>query len=121
MEVHFAIDVIGLVPAAGVPPRRSLAGMCRNITTLRGLEPVATDEEIRAAALQYVRKVGGVQKPTEATAAAIDEAVRRIAEATAVLLEQLPARRQPPPTLPPLRRPAVRARLGLDPSSGPTG
>ena len=88
--------------------------MCRNITTLRGLEPAATPDEIRAAALQYVRKVGGVQKPTEATAAAIDEAVRAIAAATTTLLAQLPERRQPPPTVPPLRRPAVRARLGLD-------
>jgi hypothetical protein len=88
--------------------------MCRNITTLRGLEPAATDEEIRAAALQYVRKVSGVQKPTEATAAAIAEAVRDIAQATTTLLAQLPERRQPPPTVPPLRRPAVRARLGLD-------
>ena len=88
--------------------------MCRNITTLRGLEPAATDDEIRAAALQYVRKISGVQRPTEATATAIEEAVRTIAAASATLLEQLPARRQPPPTLPPLRRPAVRARLGLD-------
>jgi hypothetical protein len=88
--------------------------MCRNITTLRGLEPAATDDEIRAAALQYVRKISGVQKPTEATIGAIDAAVRDIAAATATLLAQLPDRRQPPPTLPPLRRPAVRARLGLD-------
>ena len=93
--------------------------MCRNITTLRGLEPAATDDEIRAAALQYVRKISGVQKPTEATAAAIEDAVRRIAEATGDLLAQLPARRQPPPTLPPLRRPAVRARLGLDGPGAP--
>jgi hypothetical protein len=88
--------------------------MWPNLTTLRGLEPAATDEEIRAAALQYVRKVSGVQKPTEATAAAIAEAVRDIAQATTTLLAQLPERRQPPPTVPPLRRPAVRARLGLD-------
>ena len=88
--------------------------MCRNITTLRGLEPAATDDEIRAAALQYVRKISGVQKPTETTVAAIEEAVRSIAAATTTLLQQLPDRRQPPPTLPPLRRPAVRARLGLD-------
>lgn len=88
--------------------------MCRNITTLRGLDPAATPDEIRAAALQYVRKVSGVQKPTDATAAAIDAAVHRIATATTTLLEQLPERRQPPPTVPPLRRPAVRARLGLD-------
>ena len=87
--------------------------MCRNITTLRGLEPAATPTEIEAAALQYVRKVSGVQKPTDATAAAVAEAVRQIAAATTTLLEQLPARKQPPPTVPPLRRPEVRARLGL--------
>lgn len=88
--------------------------MCRNITTLRGLEPPATTTEIEAAALQYVRKISGVQKPSEATAAAVAEAVRQVAAATAQLLEQLPPRKQPPPTVPPLRRPAVRARLGLD-------
>ena len=88
--------------------------MCRNITTLRGLEPSATPEEIEAAALQYVRKISGVQKPTPATADAIDTAVRDIAAATTELLSHLPPRKQPPPTLPPLRRPAVRARLGLD-------
>ena len=86
--------------------------MCRNITTLRGLEPVATPEEIEAAARQYVRKVGGIQAPSDRTAAAVELAVRRIADATAELLSALPARRQPPPTLPPLRRPSVRARLG---------
>ena len=87
--------------------------MCRNITTLRGLEPAATPTEIEAAALQYVRKVSGVQKPTPATAEAVAEAVRQIAAATATLLDQLPPRKQPPPTVPPLRRPEVRARLGL--------
>jgi hypothetical protein len=88
--------------------------MCRNITTLRGLEPAATDEEIRAAALQYVRKVSGVQKPSAATSSAIDAAVERIAVATTELLRGLPPRQQPPTTVPPLRRPSVRARLGLD-------
>jgi hypothetical protein len=88
--------------------------MCRNITTLRGLEPPATVDEVEAAARQYVRKVSGVQQPSEATAAAIDAAVRDIAASTSALLAQLPPRRQPPPSLPPLRRPEVRARLGLD-------
>jgi hypothetical protein len=88
--------------------------MCRNITTLRGLEPVATDEEIHAAAVQYVRKVSGVLKPTEATAPAFDAAVAKIAAATGELLSTLPPRKQPPPTVPPLRRPDVRARLGLN-------
>lgn len=93
--------------------------MCRNITTLRGLEPPATSTEIEAAALQYVRKVSGVQKPSEANAAAVAEAVRQVAAATANLLEQLPPRKQPPSTVPPLRRPSVRARLGLD-GAGPS-
>ena len=87
--------------------------MCRNITTLRGLEPEATDDEVRAAAVQYVRKVSGVQKPTEGTAAAFERAVADITAATAALLRDLPPRRQPPTTVPPLRRPEVRARLGL--------
>jgi hypothetical protein len=81
--------------------------MCRNITTLRGLEPPATPEETQAAALQYVRKVGGIQKPTTATEAAIDRAVQRVAAATADLLAELPPRRQPPTTVPPLRRRAI--------------
>jgi len=85
--------------------------MCRNITTLRGLEPEATDEEIEAAARQYVRKVSGVQKPTPATAEAFEAAVRDVTAATSALLRHLPPRRQPPTTVPPLRRPEVRARL----------
>jgi hypothetical protein len=78
--------------------------MCRNITTLRGLEPPPTAEEIEAAARQYVRKVSGVQSTSANTGAAFEEAVRRVTEATTDLLDDLPARRQPPPTLPPLRR-----------------
>jgi hypothetical protein len=78
--------------------------MCRNITTLRGLEPVATPEEIEAAARQYVRKVSGVQKPSAATVVAFEHAVAAVTLATTELLGELPPRRQPPPTLPPLRR-----------------
>jgi len=83
--------------------------MCRNITTLRGLEPAATDEEIEAAARQFVRKVSGVQKTSDRTEAAFEKAVRRITLATEELLAQLPPRQSPPPTLPPLRRIAARA------------
>jgi hypothetical protein len=79
--------------------------MCRNITTLRGLEPEATAEEIEAAARQFVRKVSGVQATSPTTEAAFEKAVRTVTTATAQLLSELPARRQPPPTLPPLRRP----------------
>jgi hypothetical protein len=87
--------------------------MCRNITTLRGLEPAATAEEIEAAARQYVRKVSGVAKPTPATEAAFEIAVGKVTAATSELLLGLPPRKQPPSTIPPLRRPEVRARMGL--------
>jgi hypothetical protein len=86
-----------------------LACMCRNITTLRGLEPVATPEEIEAAARQYVRKVSGVQKTSDKTEEAFERAVHLITHATTDLLAQLPERRQPPPTLPPMRRKAAAA------------
>jgi hypothetical protein len=93
-------------------PWPKIAGMCRNITTLRGLEPPATAEEIEAAARQYVRKVSGVTRPSAATEAAFEQAVATIARATAEVLRELPERRQPPKALPPLRRPEVRARMG---------
>ena len=89
--------------------------MCRNITELRGLQPPATATEIEAAALQYVRKVTGVTKPTGLVGDQMTAAAREIAAITSGLLERLPPRRVPPPTLPPLRRPAVRERLGLGP------
>jgi hypothetical protein len=85
--------------------------MCRNITTLRGLEPPATSEEIEAAARQYVRKVSGVTRATPATEEVFEQAVATIARATAEVLHDLPPRRQPPKADPPLRRPEVRARL----------
>lgn len=78
--------------------------MCRNITTLRGLEPVATDDEIEAAARQYARKVSGVQKTSAATEDAFERAVALIADATADLIHALPARKVAPRTEPPLRR-----------------
>jgi hypothetical protein len=83
--------------------------MCRNITTLRGLEPVATPQEIEAAARQYVRKISGVQSTSPQTEEAFEKAVRRVTKATAELIEGLPPRKQPPPTLPPLRRIAAKA------------
>jgi hypothetical protein len=85
--------------------------MCRNITELRGLEPSATAEEIEAAARQYVRKVSGITRPTEANAEAFETAVAEVTATTSRLLGVLPQRRQPPKTVPPLRRPEVRARL----------
>jgi hypothetical protein len=85
--------------------------MCRNITTLRGLEPSATPEEIEAAARQYVRKVSGVHKTSAATEEPFEAAVRRVAAVTAELLAALPPRKVPPTTEPPLRRLATR-RVG---------
>lgn len=82
--------------------------MCRNITALRGLEPPATADEIQAAAVQYVRKVTGITKVTDVTRESFDAAV---AAATAQVLDDLPQRRNPPATLPPLRREEVAARV----------
>jgi hypothetical protein len=93
---------------------RTVVGMCRNITVLRGLEPAATPEEIQAAALQYVRKVTGVGSLSATTRGPIERAAAEVARITATLLEEMPDRRVPPQTIPPLRRPEVRARLGLD-------
>jgi hypothetical protein len=89
--------------------------MCRNITELRGLQPPATRDEIEAAARQYVRKVTGIAKPNAMLAVQIDAAAIEIATITERLLANVPPRRQPPPTVPPLRRPDVRKRLGLEP------
>jgi len=82
--------------------------MCRNITTLRGLEPEATAGEIEAAVRQFVRKVSGVQSGSTRTDAAVERAVQSIVDATTDLLGELPPRRQPPRTLPPLRRLAAK-------------
>ena len=63
--------------------------MCRNIRTLHNFEPPATDDEIRASALQYVRKVSGATKPSQANAEAFDRAVDEIAHVTRHLLDEL--------------------------------
>ena len=63
--------------------------MCRNIRQLHNFEPPATSDEVRAAALQYVRKVSGSTKPSAANQAAFDEAVAEVAHATQHLLEHL--------------------------------
>ncbi|MCV7441938.1 DUF2277 family protein [Mycobacterium paraense] len=85
--------------------------MCRNITELRGLQPAATPEEIAAAARQYVRKVSGITHPSAANVEAFEAAIAEVTETTTRLLAALPPRRQPPKTVPPLRRPEVVARL----------
>jgi hypothetical protein len=63
--------------------------MCRNIRPLFNFEPPATDEEVRAAALQYVRKISGFTKPSQANAEAFERAVDRVAEVSAELMAEL--------------------------------
>jgi hypothetical protein len=92
--------------------------VCRNILELRGLDPPASDDEIEAAARQYVRKISGIRQPSDAVLdAGYEDAVAEIARVSAELLRALPPRRQPPKVDPPLRRPEVRSRLGLPPRS----
>ena len=63
--------------------------MCRNIRTLYNFEPPATDEEVRSAALQYVRKISGFTKPSQANAEAFERAVDEVAHASEHLLAAL--------------------------------
>lgn len=63
--------------------------MCRNIRPLHNFAPPATDDEVGAAALQYVRKVSGATRPSQANQAAFDRAVAEVAHATRHLLEEL--------------------------------
>lgn len=63
--------------------------MCRNIKTLFNFEPPATDEEVRAASLQFVRKICGFTRPSKANEAAFNLAVEQVSEAARVLLDSL--------------------------------
>ncbi|HWX75674.1 MAG TPA: DUF2277 domain-containing protein [Solirubrobacteraceae bacterium] len=63
--------------------------MCRNIRTLYNFEPGATEEEIRGAALQYVRKISGFTKPSQANVLAFERAVEEVARVSAELLDEL--------------------------------
>jgi hypothetical protein len=63
--------------------------MCRNIRTLHNFEPPATDDEVRASALQYVRKISGFTKPSQANAEAFEQAVDAVAGVSRQLLDQL--------------------------------
>jgi hypothetical protein len=63
--------------------------MCRNIRTLHNFEPQATEDEIRASALQYVRKISGFSKPSQANAEAFERAVDDVAAVSARLLDEL--------------------------------
>jgi len=63
--------------------------MCRNIRTLYNFDPPASEEEVEAAALQYVRKISGFTKPSQANAEAFEEAVADVAEISSRLLDRL--------------------------------
>ena len=63
--------------------------MCRNIRTLHNFQPPATDDEIRASALQFVRKLSGFTRPSKANAAVFDHAVERVTEVAHELLHSL--------------------------------
>ncbi len=90
-----------------------MVGHVPDITTLRGLEPAATPDEIEAAARQYVRKVSGVQQTSAATEAAFERAVAIVTTATRELISELPPRKVPPRTEPPLRRLERSARRAV--------
>jgi hypothetical protein len=69
--------------------------MCRNIRVLHNFAPPATEEEVRAAALQYVRKVSGTTRPSAANAEAFEAAVEQVADATRALLERMVTKAPP--------------------------
>jgi hypothetical protein len=69
--------------------RREVSGVCRNIRTLYNFEPLATEDEIRAAALQFVRKISGFATPSAANKAAFNRAVDEVARASSTLLVSL--------------------------------
>jgi hypothetical protein len=69
--------------------------MCRNIRVLHNFQPPATEPEIQASALQYVRKVSGTNKPSTANAEAFQEAVEAVADATRTLLERMVTKAPP--------------------------
>jgi hypothetical protein len=71
------------------PLQRCVSGMCRNIRPLFNFEPPTTDDEIRAAALQFVRKVSGFTKPSRVNATIFEQAVREISQIARVLIDSL--------------------------------
>jgi hypothetical protein len=85
------MDAILFPPRHAVNPGcgATLQDMCRNIRTLHNFEPPASEEEIQASALQYVRKISGSTKPSQANAEAFDRAVEAVAATTRELLDSL--------------------------------
>lgn len=70
----------------------SVLAMCRSIKTLRGIDDGPTEEEIQAAALQFVRKISGYRKPSQANQKVFDRAVREISKSSTKLLDELVVR-----------------------------
>jgi len=97
--------------------------MCRNIRILNNFEPPATEDEIEAAALQYVRKVSGMTRPAAVNEEAFAAAVEAVAEATRVLLEQLVTKSPPRDREIEAARAKARAaeRYGAPARSAPAG
>ena len=89
MAAAVILDTIGCGEPNPNAPRVTLPRMCRNIRTLHNFEPPATEDEVRAAALQYVRKVSGSTKPSRANTAAFERAVDEVSQATEKLLGEL--------------------------------
>jgi hypothetical protein len=86
---HGKEGVAGSSPALGFETRPKGDHMCRNIRTLYNFDPPVTEEEIRAASLQYVRKISGFTKPSRANEEAFERAIDAVAAASAELLDSL--------------------------------
>jgi hypothetical protein len=83
------------IELALAPPRDRRGPMCRNIRTLFNFDPPATDQEIRASALQFVRKLSGFARPSKANEAAFEQAVLEVSDAARRLLDSMAATRPP--------------------------
>ena len=95
--------------------------MCRNIKTLFNFEPRATNEEIRASAIQYVRKLSGSTKPSKANEAAFNQAVDAITTATRELLDALTTNAPPKNREAEAAKSRARARKRFAPGTSPRG
>ena len=87
--IHVVWQTLRLARRSGCIPARDNEGMCRNIRPLHNFEPAATEEEVRAAALQYVRKISGMNKPSKVNEAAFNHAIEAVAHASMHLLADL--------------------------------
>lgn len=93
--------------------------MCRNIRTLYNFEPPATEDEVRAAALQYVRKISGFTRPSAANQEAFDRAVEEIARASATLLQSLATTATPKDRAVEAAKAKARSLRRFQPSTNP--